>query len=91
MSKTTTTEKAPMLRMNPREHFWVKGLKKAFDLSGLVPLYLHVSSNLDTITKNVDMEWNIGRSTIIYSVDDEKTIHLISGWAGNRQKLLNKK
>jgi hypothetical protein len=81
-----TIKKAPALRMSPSEHFWVKGLKRAFDLSGLVPLYLHVSTNLETIKKNEDMEWNTGRATIVYSVDDSKTIHLISGWAGNRQK-----
>ena len=80
------TQKAPKLRMNPREHFWVKGLKRAFDLSGLVTLYLYVANNLDTIKRNKDLEWNIGRATIIYSVDDNDTIHLISGWAGNRKK-----
>lgn len=80
------TKKAPKLRMAPREHFWVKGLKRAFDLSGLVPLYIHVANNIDTIEKHKDMEWNIGRATIIYSVDDKETIHLISGWAGNRRK-----
>jgi len=82
----TTKQTVPKLRVLPSEHFWVKGLKRAFDLSGLVPLYLHVSSNLDTIIRNVNLEWNIGRATIIYSVDDNDTIHLISGWAGNRNK-----
>lgn len=78
--------KAPRIRMNPTEHFLVKGLKRAFDLSGLVPLYIYVSNNLDTITRGKDLEWNIGRATIIYSVDDNNTIHLISGWVGNRNK-----
>jgi len=77
-------QKAPILRMQPREHFWVKGLKRAFDLSGLVPLYIYVSNNLDTITRNESLEWNIGRATIIYSIDNNDTIHLISGWVGSR-------
>jgi len=78
--------KAPNLRMNPKEHFWVQGLKRSFDLSGLIPLYLFVSSNLETIERNIDHEWSIGRATIIYSVDSCNTIHLISGWVGDRKK-----
>jgi hypothetical protein len=56
-------------------------------MSAIVPIYLHVSNNLDTIERNVDMEYDIGRATIVYSVDQHNTIHLISGWAGNRGKL----
>lgn len=82
-----TLQKAPKLRVNPTEHFWVKGLKRSFDLSGLVPLYIHVSKNLDSIERNQELEWNIGRATIIYSVDENNTIYLISGWVGNRKKV----
>jgi len=81
----TKIKTAPKLRINPSEHFWVKGLKRAFDLSGLVPLYIHVSNNLDSISKNKDLEWDIGRATIVYSVDNANTIHLISGWSGSRK------
>lgn len=80
------TTKAPRLRINPREHFWVKGLQRPFELSGIVPIYLHVSENLESIERNTDLEMNIGRATIVYSVDNANTIHLISGWAGNRNK-----
>jgi hypothetical protein len=75
------------LRMNPREHFHVSGIKRQFDLSVLVPMYLHVSSNLNSIERGIDMEFSIGRSTVKYSVDDEDVIHLITGWVGNRKKI----
>lgn len=64
----------------------LQGLKRSFDLSGLVPLYLEVSSNLASIERNKSLEMNIGRATIVYSVDNDNTIHLISGWVGNRRK-----
>ena len=86
MSTIITKAKKPNLRINPREHFWVKGLKKPFDVSGIIPLYLHVSKNINTINRNTDMEFDIGIATIVYSVDKTNTIHLISGWAGNRKK-----
>lgn len=87
MSNKKKTVKAPMLRVNPREHFLVKGLRKVFDYSAIVPIYLHVSETLETIERNVDMEMDIGRATIVYSVDEKDTIHLISGWVGNRKKV----
>lgn len=86
MSIIKTISKAPRLRVNPSEHFLVKGLRSAFDMSAIVPIYIHVSNNLDTIEKNVDMEFDIGRATIVYSVDQSNTINLISGWVGNREK-----
>jgi len=78
--------KAPNFPIVPKEHFWVKGLRKTFDLSGLVPLYLHVSNNLDKIVRNKDFEITIGKSTIVYSLSDNNEIQLISGWVGNRKK-----
>lgn len=72
------------LRIVPKEHFWVSGLKRAFDLSGIIPLYVYVSENLDTIKRGVDMEYSIGTATIVYSVDKYNTIHLITGWKGTR-------
>lgn len=65
----------------------LQGLRRSFDLSGLIPLYLEVSTNLATIERNKNLELNVGRATIIYSVDDNDTIHLISGWSGNRKKI----
>ena len=79
--------KPTKLRMNPKEHFHVQGLKRNFDLSVLVPMYLHVSANLESIKRGIDMEFSIGRSTVEYSVDKDDVIHLISGWVGNRKKI----
>lgn len=86
MSHLKIIGKAPQLKVNPLEHFLVKGLRSVFDMSAIVPIYLHVSSNLNTIERDVDMEYDVGRATIVYSVDKHDTIHLISGWAGNRSK-----
>ena len=44
-----TYAKAPSLKIIPREHFWVSGLKRAFDLSAIMPLYLYVLNNLEKI------------------------------------------
>jgi len=87
MEINTKIQKAPKLQIKPTEHFYVNGIKRSFDLSGLVPLYIYVSDNLKSIKRNQDLEWNIGRATIIYSVDNDNTIHLISGWVGNRKKV----
>jgi hypothetical protein len=78
--------KPTKLRISPREHFFVSGIKKQFDLSVLIPMYLHVSTHLDSIERGKDMEFSIGRSTVIYAVDEEDVIHLITGWVGNRKK-----
>ena len=78
-------EKDLNMQICPKEHFWVKGFKRSFDLSGLITLYLDLYQKNNPISNN-KREWNIGRATIIYSVDNDDTIHLISGWAGNRNK-----
>jgi len=79
--------KTPILRVNAREHFWVKGLKKGFDLSGISLITEHVSDNLEEIPRYTDIEIDIGIATIVYSVDRNNTIHLITGWAGSREKV----
>lgn len=74
------------LRINPRRHFLDSKEKRQFDLSVLVPMYLYVSKNLGSIDRDIDHEFSIGRSTVVYSVDANDTIHLITGWVGNRKK-----
>lgn len=76
---------APNFRIVPKEHFWIRGLKREFELSVLVPMYLYISNNIEKIEKHVDQEFTIGRSTVKYSVTHANTIHLISGWVGNRK------
>ncbi|MBW6487503.1 hypothetical protein [Sulfurimonas sp.] len=74
------------LKIRPKEHFFVQGLKRAFELSAIPAIYEFVSKNLDSIRRNEPNEWCIGTSTIVYSVDDNNTIHLITGWVGSRNK-----
>ncbi|MCT7591516.1 hypothetical protein [Aliarcobacter butzleri] len=80
-----TYAKAPSLKIIPREHFWVSGLKRAFDLSAIMPLYLYVLNNLEKIERNKDLEITIGSSTIVYQVNKKDDIQLITGWVGNRK------
>lgn len=80
--KTIDTQQFKLL---PKEHFWVSGLKRSFDLSVLIQLYLHVVKNCETLTKCVK-EISIGSSTIVFQLDDDKNIYLITGWMGNRKK-----
>lgn len=75
-----------ILKIKPKEHFFVQGLKRAFDLSAVPKIFEFVSNNLDSIKKNEPREWCTGTSTIVYSVDDNNTIHLITGWVGSRKK-----
>lgn len=84
MAKERVSVNTPKLKMKAKEHFWVSGLKRTFDLSGLVPLYAYVSQNLETISRNVDLEFDVGIATIVYIVDNENNISLITGWRGER-------
>jgi len=76
---------APAMQIIPKEHFHVKGIKKAFDLSGLIHIYAYVLKHLNEIKIGKDYEMDIGRSTIVFSFDGQD-IHLITGWVGNREK-----
>jgi hypothetical protein len=68
------TTNPPLFKIVPTWHFIMQLIRRAFELSVLVPAYLYVK------------EFDIGRSTIVYSVDEHNTIHLITGWVGNRNK-----
>ncbi len=71
------------LKIKPKEHFWVSGLKRAFELTGLLPLYIHVFKNLEHLESGKDYEWNNGNATIVYALNKEKdSILLITGWVG---------
>jgi len=80
-------KKSPKLQIIPTKHFLDKAKEERFEFSGLVTLYIHVSNNLDTLEKNVDHQWDIGRATIVYSVDMMNNINLITGWVGSRKKI----
>ncbi len=72
-------------KLLPKEHFWVSGLKRNFELSALIQLYLHVMNNFETLTQCVK-EITIGSSTIVFQVDEKNNINLITGWIGSRKK-----
>ena len=85
MKKKIITANPPKYKIQAREHFWVKGLKKPFDLSGLMPLYLYVQNNYSEIIEDQDYDFTTGDATIVFSVRGT-IIHLITGWVGNRDK-----
>ena len=74
----------PQLKLVPREHFWVSGIKRGFELTALLPLYVYVRENLEALREEKDLELAIGTSTIVYEVKNEE-IHLITGWNGSRK------
>ena len=80
---------APSLKILPKEHFWISGLKREFELTAIVPLYIHVLNNIDELPRNISLELSIGSSTIIYKIDNAENIHLITGWLGSRNSKKN--
>ena len=76
----------PKLKIIPKEHFLDMAKERKFELSGLVTLYIHVSNNLESLDKNTEYQWDIGRATIVYSIDILNNINLITGWVGSRKK-----
>ena len=75
----------PKLEITCKEHFWVSGLKRAFELSGLIPLYVYVNENINSLPKEKDLEFTIGTSTLIYQISKRNQIQLITGWTGSRK------
>lgn len=80
------TTNPPLFKIVPTWHFIMQLIRRGFELSVLVPAYLYVKDNLEQIERDKEIEFDIGRSTIVYSVDEHNTIHLITGWVGNRNK-----
>ena len=37
-----TMASPPQLKLVPGEHFWVSGIKRGFELTALLPLYVYV-------------------------------------------------
>lgn len=74
------------MKIIPKEHFLIQLLKRGFELSAIPKIHKHVAQNLSTIGRNEPLEWNNGSSTIVYTVDDNEVIHLITGWTGNRKR-----
>lgn len=83
--KETSLFDSQPFKLVPKEHFWVSGLKRNFELSALIKLYLYVMNNVETLSQCVK-EFSIGRSTIVFQLDEFKNINLITGWIGSRKK-----
>lgn len=75
-----------LLKIIMREHFHVKSIRAEFDMSVVVSMHDYVLKHLAEIERNVNLEYSEGNATVIYSVDDDDTICLVSGWPGNRKK-----
>lgn len=84
MEKIYIKTAEPILKITPTVHFIFQLIKRAFDLTALVPAYHYVKQNLADIERGVEIEHNVGGSTIVYSVDEENNISLITGWKGER-------
>lgn len=81
-----TTSFVPKYKIRGSEHFFVKGIREDFDMSAIVSIYAHILKNIDSIKRGIEQEFDIGRATIVFSLDKYDTIHLITGWTGNRKK-----
>ena len=75
-----------LLKIEAKDHFLIQGLKRGFDMAMIVSLHDYVVKNLKGIVRGKNLEYHIGRATVIYSVDEQDTIHLVTGWVGNRKK-----
>jgi hypothetical protein len=72
------------LKIIAKEHFWVSGLKRAFVITGVIPLYVHVRDNYDDLEKNTPMEFFSNGTTFVYEIDKNE-IKLITAWTGSRK------
>jgi hypothetical protein len=75
-----------LLKIITREHFHVKSIRAEFDMSVVVSMHDYVLKHLTEIERNVNIEHSEGNATVVYSVDDNDAIYLLSGWPGSRKK-----
>ena len=86
MEKIVIKSNAPKIPIICDKHFWKRGIDRNFELSALAPLYAFVSKNINEIPRDTNVELSIGSSTIIFSLTENDTIQLKTGWKGNRKK-----
>lgn len=86
MEKIVIKSTPPKIPIVCDKHFWKRGKDRDFELSALAPLYAYVQKNLDQIPRDINVELSIGSSTIIFSLTENDTIQLKTGWKGNRKK-----
>ena len=85
-NKIRIRAKTPTFKIIPSLHFVKQLVLRELELSVLIPAYMYVRERLEFLERGVEMEMDIGRTTLVYSVDENNSIRLITGWVGNRQK-----
>lgn len=87
MEKPNTRIKlsAPFLTIIPTVHFLVQLIKRSFDLTAIIPAYIYLVKNIKDIKTEEVFEFDIGRSTIVCSMDEKNRVWLITGWNGSRE------
>ena len=80
--------RSPKFSILPSDHFWVKGIRKPFDVSSVLNAYIYTQKNHLLLTDNMqNIEISNGDSTIVFAYDKEKLqINLVTAWVGNRNK-----
>ena len=68
----------PSLKIDTAEPFWLSALKQTCVLTGIIPLYVHIYNNLETLEKNTNLEYAFGSVTYVYQVDERNNIQLIN-------------
>lgn len=68
----------PSLKIDTAEPFWLSALKQTCVLSGIIPLYVHIYNNLETLERNINLEYSFGSVTYVYQVDEKNNIQLIN-------------
>ncbi len=89
MEQTTNQRvklQTPAVKVLPTVHFLVQLIKRSFELTAIIPAYMYLIKNKADIKTGEVFEFDIGRSTLVCSVDENNTIWLITGWVGNREK-----
>lgn len=68
----------PSLKIDTAKPFWVLALKQTYMLSGIIPLYIHIYNNLETLKRNTDLVFSFGSVTYEYQVDEKNNIQLLN-------------
>lgn len=80
IEKRTIQAKTPEIRFEFADHFPIRLIQKAFDLSALVPLY----SELTRSKIGQEVEVCIGHTTVVAIRIATDRAKLITGWKGSR-------
>lgn len=88
--ENTIQVKPLFMEIKPREHFLCSILKREFEISAIVSVYAYVLESVN-IQRDKNLEITTGKNTLVFEVDDNNNIHLITGWNGNRKSKVKRK